>query len=111
MAAQAVGVKHHRAFHCLFATACWSRDELGLGVFRLIEPWCGEMVMLALDDTLVHKRGRKLFGAGMHHDPLLSSRKTAIMNFGHSWVTLLGGLKLYTRHQRARPTSILLHRQ
>ncbi len=44
--------------------------------------------MLALDDTLARKRGRKVFGAGMHHDPLLSSRKTAVVNYGHSWVVL-----------------------
>jgi SRSO17 transposase len=88
MAAQAVGVKHHSVFHRLFARARWSRDALGLAVFSLIVPWTGETVMLALDDTLARKRGRKVFGAGMHHDPLLSSRKTAIVNFGHSWVVL-----------------------
>jgi hypothetical protein len=30
----------------------------------------------------------KVFGVGMHHDPLLSTRKTALMNWGHSWVVL-----------------------
>ena len=30
----------------------------------------------------------KIFGAGMHHDPLLGSRKTAVMNWGHNWVIL-----------------------
>jgi SRSO17 transposase len=88
VAAQAIGVKHHSAFHRLFASARWSRDALGLAVFGLIAPWAGETVMLALDDTLARKRGRKVFGVGMHHDPLLSSRKTAIVNFGHSWVVL-----------------------
>jgi hypothetical protein len=68
VAAQAVGVKHHCSFHRLFASARWSRDELGLAVFGLIAPWTGEPVILALDDTLARKR----FGAGMHHDPLLS---------------------------------------
>ena len=29
-----------------------------------------------------------MFGTGMHHDPLLSSRGKAITNWGHSWVVL-----------------------
>ncbi len=44
--------------------------------------------MLALDDTLARKRGLKMFGCGMHHDPLLSSRGKAIPHWGHSWVVL-----------------------
>ena len=83
------GVKHHSAYHRVFAAARWSLDELGLAVFGLILPWVGEgMILLALDDTLARKRGLKIFGVGMHHDPLLSTRKTAIMNWGHSWVVL-----------------------
>ncbi len=44
--------------------------------------------MLVLDDTLARKRGRKMFGCGMHHDPLLSSRSKTITNWGHNWVVL-----------------------
>lgn len=88
VAAQAVGRRHHSTFHRLFAQAAWSLDELGLAVFGLITPWCGPVVMLGLDDTRARKRGLKVFGAGMHHDPLLSTRRTAIMNWGHSWVVL-----------------------
>ncbi len=88
LAAGAVGTKHHSTFHRLFAQARWSRDELGLAVFRLI-PWVpNEQVLLGIDDTLARKRGRKMFGCGMHHDPLLSSRSKTITNWGHSWVVL-----------------------
>jgi hypothetical protein len=88
-AAGAVGSKHHSAFHRLFASARWSRDGLGLAVFGLLTVWLdGHVVMLALDDTLARKRGLKMFGVGMHHDPLLSSRSRAITNWGHSWVVL-----------------------
>ena len=88
-AADAVETKHHSAFHRLFAAARWSRDELGLAVFGLIEPWLEDgAVLLSLDDTLARKRGLKIFGVGRHHDPLLSTRKTALMNWGHSWVVL-----------------------
>ena len=86
LAARAVGAKHHSAFHRFFAAARWSLDELGLAVFGLIQPWLGQgTIGLALDDTLARKRGKRVFGVGMHHDPLLSSRRTAVMNWGHSW--------------------------
>lgn len=87
-AAGAVGSKHHSAFHRFFATARWSLDELGLATLGLLRPWLGETVFLALDDTLARKSGRRMFGVGMHHDPLVSSRKLAVLNWGHSWVVL-----------------------
>lgn len=91
VAAGVAGSKHHSIFHRLFARARWSLDELGLAMFMLIEPWLhltGSAVLLAIDDTLARKRGLKMFGVGMHHDPLLSTRKTAIVNWGHDWVIL-----------------------
>jgi hypothetical protein len=95
LAADAVGTKHHSTYHRLFAAARWSLDELGLAVFSLLLPLLGEAsILLALDDTLARKRGLKIFGVGMHHDPLLSTRRTAIMNWGHCWVSLGVILKL-----------------
>ena len=95
VAADAVGTKHHSAYHRLFSAARWSLDELGLAIFGLLLPLLGEgSTLLGIDDTLARKRGLKVFGAGMHHDPLLSSRKTAITNWGHCWVVLGVILKL-----------------
>ena len=37
------GVKHHSAFHRVFAAARWSLDELGLAVFRLLLPGWGQV--------------------------------------------------------------------
>jgi hypothetical protein len=88
LAAGAVGTKHHSAYHRLFAAARWSRDRMGLGVFDLLRPWLGDTIFLAVDDTLARKRGMKMFGTGMHHDPLLSSRGKTVTNWGHSWVVL-----------------------
>jgi DDE superfamily endonuclease len=88
-AGAAVGAKHHSAYHRLFAAARWSLDELGLAVFGLVLPLVGDgVVLLAMDDTLARKRGLKVFGVGMHHDPLLSSRKKTITNWAHCWVVL-----------------------
>ena len=80
--------KHYSAYHRVFSAARWSLDRVGLAVFDLIEFWIGGDVLLALDDTLARKRGRKMFGCGMHHDPLLSTRSKAVMNWGHRWVVL-----------------------
>ncbi len=95
LAARAVGTKHHSAYHRVFSAARWSLDELGLAVFGLIAGLPGEgPTLLAIDDTLARKRGLKVFGVGMHHDPLLSTRKTCITNWGHCWVVLGVILKL-----------------
>jgi len=90
LAAGAVGTghKHHSACHRVFAAARWSLDELGLAVFGLILPLLEGVVLLAVDDTPARKRGPKAFGVGMHHDPLLSTRKTALTNWAHCWVVL-----------------------
>ena len=44
--------------------------------------------MWAVDDTLCRKRGLSLHGAGMHHDPLISSRAKPLVSWGHDWVVL-----------------------
>jgi DDE superfamily endonuclease len=80
--------KHYSSYHRLFSAARWSLDAVGLAVFDLIAAWCGETIFVVVDDTLARKRGLKMFGCGMHHDPLLSSRAKAVMNWGHSWVVL-----------------------
>lgn len=84
----ASGAKHHSAYHRLFAAARWSLDELGLAVAHMLLSCTDGMIVLALDDTLCRKHGRRMFGAGMHHDPLISSRKMDVCNFGHSWVII-----------------------
>lgn len=90
LAADAVGTKHHSSFHRLFAKAEWCLDDLGLAAFQLIEPRLtrAHPVMLALDDTLARKRGLKVYGAGMHQDPMISTRKVPRLSWSHSWVVL-----------------------
>lgn len=83
----AVGAKHHSAYHRVFAAARWSLDELGLAVLGLAVAGDGP-ALLAVDDTLARKRGKRVFGVGMHHDPLISSRRTTVTSWGHCWVVL-----------------------
>ena len=88
VAAGVAGVKHHSAFHRVFACARWSLDHFGLIVLRLIEYYISGTILLSLDDTLAHKRGRKMYGVGMHHDPLLSGQGKIVTSWGHNWVVL-----------------------
>jgi hypothetical protein len=88
VAAGAVETKHFSSFQRFFSQAAWSLDDLGLAVFALLQRWLGETVFLGVDDTLARKRGLKMFGTGMHIDPLLSSRGYKVTNWGHCWVVL-----------------------
>lgn len=88
LAAGSAADKHYSSYHRLLSAAHWSLDAVGLALFDLVAPYLGDVVMLGVDDTLARKRGLKMFGTGMHHDPLLSSRAKAITNWGHSWVML-----------------------
>ena len=88
--------KHHSAYHRLFSAARWSLDAVGLGLLGLVlaaAVAADATVFLAVDDTLCRRRGRKVWGAGMHYDPLLTGRKwsnanKSVKSRGHSWVVL-----------------------
>lgn len=81
--------KHFSSYHRLFSAARWSLDALGMCVLILIESFLDAgVVMLALDDTLTRKRGLKVFGSGMHYDPLCSSKQRVTTNWGLNWVVL-----------------------
>jgi hypothetical protein len=67
--------KHFCAFHRFFSQARWNLDQLGHCVFRLLLPFCPEILIGTVDDTLARKSGRHIWGAGMHHDPLRSTQK------------------------------------
>ena len=88
VAAGSGATKHFSSYHRLLSTASWSLDAMGLAVFTMITPFLGDVVMLGLDDTLARKRGLRMFGTGMHHDPLASTRSLAFVRWGHSWVVL-----------------------
>ena len=48
----------------------------------------GATLYWSVDDTLCRKRGLTLYGAGMHYDPLISSRSKRLVSWGHDWVVL-----------------------
>jgi len=85
-----VGQGHWSRFHRFFSHAAWDLDLLSAVLariaVRLLVP--GATLLWAVDDTLCRKRGLTLYGAGMHYDPLISSRAKSLVSWGHDWVVL-----------------------
>ena len=81
-------MKHFSSSHRVFSAAQCSLDAMGWALFRVFEADLGEVVRLGLDDTLSRQRGPKMFGTGMHDDPLCSSKGRVITNYGLNWVVL-----------------------
>ena len=85
-----VGVRHWSRFHRFFSHAVWEVDVLAFHLAKMVAQVLapGSTLCWAVDDTLCRKRGLTLYGAGMHHDPLISSRKKPLVSWGHDWVVL-----------------------
>lgn len=85
-----VGNGHWCRFHRFFSHAAWNLDSVGLHLAKLVVSVfaVGGTILWAVDDTLCRKRGLTLYGAGMHHDPLISSRQKPLVSWGHDWVVL-----------------------
>ena len=91
VSSDSVGHGHFSDYHRFFSQAAWDINKLWKCLARLVvNVFFGPdaMILLAADDTLCRKRGLTLFGAGMHHDPLISSRAMKLVSWGHDWVIL-----------------------
>ena len=85
-----VGIGHWCRFHRFFSHAAWDLDEFSMALAKLVVTILapGATLLWAVDDTLCRKRGLTLYGAGMHYDPLISSRAKSLVSWGHDWVVL-----------------------
>jgi DDE superfamily endonuclease len=81
---------HHSTYHRFFSQAAWLLDDLSAVLARLLVTALAPtgMIELAVDDTLCRKRGLTIYGTGMHHDPLISSRALKLVSWGHDWVVI-----------------------
>lgn len=81
---------HHSRYHRFFSHAAWDLDTLCGVLAKLLVATFAPLgiIELAVDDTLCRKRGLTIYGTGMHHDPLLSSRARTWVSWGHDWVVL-----------------------
>jgi DDE superfamily endonuclease len=65
------GVWHHSRAHRFFASAAWSADAVGLVVLRLVTGWLipvGAPVVIAVDDTMFRRAGRRVHAAYWGYD-------------------------------------------
>jgi hypothetical protein len=111
--AQGLADKGHSAYYRFLSQARWSVDEVARVLFRLLLPLLPQEIEAAVDDTLCHRTGPQLFGAGMHHDSATSTYggaggRRASFAFGHNWVVLSLWVPLPWNPQRGIAIPILL---
>ena len=85
-----VGVWEHSRAHRFFSRARWQPDHLGLAlaaviVERFLDP--DAPVTVAVDDTLLQRWGRKVYGCFYHHDATANGEKAAVA-WGNNWVVV-----------------------
>jgi hypothetical protein len=99
-----VGNGHWSRFHRFFSHAAWDIDTFSLVLLKLVVTILapGALLIFGVDDSLCRKRGLTLYGAGMHYDPLISSRSKALVSWGHNWVVLC----LFIVHPFWAPTKV-----
>ena len=64
-------VWHHSRAHRFFAAARWNADAVGLVVLRLVTGWlipAGAPVVIAVDDTMFRRTGRRVYAAYWGYD-------------------------------------------
>lgn len=91
--AQGVARKGHSAYYRFLSRARWRADQAGCVLFRLLLPFLPDEIEAAVDDTLCHRTGPQIFGAGIHHDASTSTYggsggQRVGFAFGHNWVVL-----------------------
>jgi hypothetical protein len=81
------GLVRHERFHRFFSAAAWCPDELGLTLARMVAglllPPGAELVVL-VDDTLLKRWGRKVFGVFWAHDGAAQGKTK--LGRGNRWV-------------------------
>jgi DDE superfamily endonuclease len=79
---------HDRA-HRFFSRARWNPDDLGLAAAKLVVALlvpAGEPVLIAIDDTLFRRRGKKVWAASWFHDGSAQGKQKT--GRGNNWVVL-----------------------
>jgi hypothetical protein len=80
----------HDAYHRFFPDARWNMAQLWrVLTIMLVQALCRTgVILLALDDTLFHRSGRKVDGAGWWRDAVRSSKKSVVFAWGLNLVVL-----------------------
>jgi len=90
LAGDGLSYKSFSCYHRFFSQARWATDEIGHILLQLVLKFIPQDagIVVAVDDTLNRKSGKRIWAASMHHDPLRSTGKRKVFSFGHNWVVL-----------------------
>ena len=84
------GAHAHDAYHRFLRAGVWTMAELWEALVRLLVPRLVPTGVLHVDvdDTLFHKAGRKIAGAGTFRDPIRSTARKVVYALGLNVVVL-----------------------
>ena len=89
----------------LHARACWQPNDLFQPILQRALPWCrGRYVAIAVDDTRLHKTGRRIQSAFYQRDPLSPKFRFNLM-FGLRFLQMSLLVPLY-RQAKASPRGL-----
>ncbi len=80
---------HHSRAHWFFSGARWSAEQVGLVLLDLIVAAlvpAGHPIVVAIDDTLMRRSGRKVAGAAWHYDGARKGPKGGQASWGTCFV-------------------------
>jgi hypothetical protein len=86
---------HHSRAHWFFAGARWNPDRVGLAVAGLVVARlipADAAVLVAVDDSLFRRSGRRVYGTGWCHDGAAKGPRGNRVAWGNCWV--IAGLVL-----------------
>ena len=104
---------HHERFHRFFSRGTWRPENVGRLLFeRILRQLCPTgRIVIALDDTLVAKKGPDVFGIGSHLDPVRSTKRFRVFSFGHIWVVAAVVVRVpFSPRKWALPVLVQLYR-
>lgn len=88
-AAGLAGVWHHSRAHWFFGRARWRVDDVGLALLGLVLTRlvpAGAPVLIAVDDSLFRRSGRKVHAAAWCHDGAAKGPRDNKISWGNSWI-------------------------
>jgi len=84
-------VWHHSRAHAFFAERKWCPDELGLLLLDFLVARfvaAGAPIRVAVDDSLFHRAGKKVYGAAWQYDGSVPRGAGRQSGYGNNWVSV-----------------------
>jgi hypothetical protein len=101
------GMWHHSRAHDFFARAAWCPDALGVRLVDfIVGVFCpaGAAIVVAVDDTLFGRSGRRVADCFYHHDGSQPAGQGQRTRWGNNWVVL--GLVVELPFRPGRPACL-----